>query len=170
VVTVSPAEPADAAAIAELLAELSEFYGVPAAGTPAERARQVSEALFGQPPAAHALLARNGRQVAGLAAYSFVWPAVGLTRSLYLKELFVAGACRGQGAGRLLMQAVFDTAARLGCSRVEWTTDTGNAPARSFYAGLDLPVHPGKIFYRVDGTASGVRLAGEQQAAESDSA
>jgi hypothetical protein len=56
-----------------------------------ERARQVGAALFASPPAAYALLARVGRQIAGLAAYSFVWPAAGLTRSLYLKELYVAG-------------------------------------------------------------------------------
>jgi len=170
VVTMSPAEPAGAAAIAELLAELSEFYGAPTAGTPGERARQVSESLFGSPPAACALLARDGDQIAGLATYSFVWPAAGLTRSLYLKELFVAAAGRGQGAGRLLMQAIFDTAAQLGCSRVEWTTDTGNPGARAFYAGLGLVVHPGKVFYRADGTAGGVRLPGAERAAESDSA
>jgi GNAT superfamily N-acetyltransferase len=170
VITVSPPEPADAPGIADLLAELSEFYGVPPAGSPGERARQVSDALFASPPAAYALLARDGGKLAGLAAYTFVWPAVGLTRSLYLKELFVAGACRGRGAGRLLMQAVFDTAARLGCSRVEWTTDTSNGQAQSFYAGLGLPVHPGKIFYRAEGTDSGVRLPGEQRAPESDSA
>lgn len=169
-ITVSPAEPADAAGIADLLAELSEFYGAQPAGSPGERARQVSDALFASPAAAYALVARDGQDVAGLAAYTFAWPAIGLTRSLYLKELFVASAGRGQGTGRLLMQAVFDTAARLGCSRVEWTTDTGNSQAQSFYAGLGLPVHPGKIFYRVDGTAEGVRLPGVPRAPESDSA
>jgi hypothetical protein len=49
-------------------------------------------------------------------------------------------------------------------------SDTGNPGARAFYAGLGLPVHPGKIFYRVDGTADGVRLPGTEPAAESDSA
>jgi GNAT superfamily N-acetyltransferase len=170
VITVSPAEPADAPGIADLLAELSEFYGAQPAGSPAERARQVSDALFASPPAAYALLARDGGKLAGLAAYTFAWPAIGLTRSLYLKELFVAGASRGQGTGRLLMQAVFDTAARLGCSRVEWTTDTGNSQAQSFYAGLGLPVHHGKIFYRVEGIAGGVLLPRGQRDQESDSA
>ena len=48
------------------------------------------------------------------------------------------------------MQAVFDTAAGCGCSRVEWTTDVGNAAARAFYARLGVPEYPSKVFYRVE--------------------
>jgi ribosomal protein S18 acetylase RimI-like enzyme len=87
---------------------------------------------------------------AGLAAYSFLWPAVGATRSLYLKELYVAGAYRRRGVGELLTRAVFETAAARGCSRVEWASDAGNTAARAFYARLDLPELPSKVFYRVD--------------------
>jgi GNAT superfamily N-acetyltransferase len=152
VITVSPAEPGDAEAIAALLEELDRFYGTPASGSPQWRVNQVNEAIFTTPPAAYALIARDGRQVAGLAAYSFLWPSKGPARSLYLKELYVAGAYRGQGVGKLLMHAVFETAATLKCSRVEWTTDRGNTAARAFYAGLGLPEYPSKIFYRVEDT------------------
>ena len=151
-ITVSPAEPGDAEAIAALLEELGRFYGTPASGSPQWRVNQVNEAIFTTPPAAYALIARDGRQVAGLAAYSFLWPSKGPARSLYLKELYVAGAYRGQGVGKLLMHAVFETAAMLKCSRVEWTTDRGNTAARAFYAGLGLPEYPSKIFYRVEDT------------------
>lgn len=146
----SPAEPGDATAIAELLEELGRFYG---AGEPEpidRRVGQINEAIFADPPAAYVLLAREGGRVAGLAAYSFLWPAVGATRSLYLKELYVAGAYRRRGVGELLMRAVFETATARGCSRVEWTTDAGNTAARAFYARLDLPEHPSKVFYRVE--------------------
>ena len=54
------------------------------------------------------------------------------------------------------MQAVFDTAAKHGCSRVEWTTDNDNAGALTFYDKLGLPRHPAKVFYRAEG--SGVTL------------
>jgi hypothetical protein len=40
------------------------------------------------------MLAWDGDDLAGFAAYSFLWPAVGLTRSLFLKELYVAEAAR----------------------------------------------------------------------------
>ena len=35
----------------------------------------------------------------GMASYSFLWPAAGLTRSLYLKELYVAQDWQRQGIG-----------------------------------------------------------------------
>jgi GNAT superfamily N-acetyltransferase len=143
-ITVSAAEPCDAAAIAALLADLGRFYGT--ADQP--NADQVTRAIFTTPPAACALLARDAGQLAGLAAYSFLWPAVGASRSLFLKELYVPEAYRRSGVGRLLMQAVLETATGLGCSRVEWTTDADNAAAQAFYARLGLPVHP-KVFYRV---------------------
>ena len=88
--------------------------------------------------------------LAGLAAYSFLWPAIGPTRSLYLKELYVPAAYRGRGVGKLLMRAVFEAAARHGCSRVEWTTDVTNTGAQAFYARLALPRYPSKVFYRVE--------------------
>ena len=155
-ITVSPAEPRDAAAIAVLLEELGRYYGATEFEPLDRRIIQINEAIFGPPPAAYALLARDGRQVAGLAAYSFLWPAVGATRSLYLKELYVLDAYRRLGIGRLLMRAVFEIAAGLGCSRVEWTTDAGNTGAQAFYAKLGLPDHPVKVFYRVEDTGSGL--------------
>jgi len=83
--------------------------------------------------------------------------AVGATRSLYLKELYVPDAHRRRGVGTLLMRAIFETADTLGCSRVEWTTDAGNIAAQAFYAKLGLPAHPSKVFYRVEDTGSGLR-------------
>jgi GNAT superfamily N-acetyltransferase len=159
VITVSPAEPDDVAAIAGLLEDLNRFYGVPESDPPDRRRGQVAEALFGEPPSAYALLARDDDHLAGLAAYSFLWPSVGPTRLLYMKELYVPDAYRRQGVGKLLMRAIFETAAGLGCVRVEWTTDPGNTAALAFYEELGVPVHP-KVFYRVTDTGSGFPFIG----------
>lgn len=148
-IKLADAAPADAGAIAGLLAELAVFYGGAPEGTPEERAEQVRAALFGDPPAARALLAWDGIALAGLASWSFLWPAAGLTRSLYLKELYVAQAYRRTGAGKLLMEGVYRIAADHGCSRVEWTTDTGNSGAQRFYESLGAAPLPTKIFYRM---------------------
>lgn len=46
------------------------------------------DVLFGDPPLARALVGwEDGEAPVGFAAYSFLWPAVRLTASLYLKEL-----------------------------------------------------------------------------------
>ena len=107
--------------------------------------------LFGTPPLAYALIARDEDKPAGLAAYSFLWPAAGVTASLYLKELYVAQAYRRSGVGRILMAGLRDIARRRGLSRVEWTTDTSNQGAQAFYEALDARPLTSKIFYRISG-------------------
>lgn len=157
-ISINPASPGDGLALAGLLAEMDDFYGASRTEPVDERVRQINDALFSGHPAACALLAWDGTRLAGMAAYSFLWPAVGLTRSLYLKELYVGAGHRHQGVGKLLMGAVFETAARQGCSRIEWTTDTGNVGAQAFYAGLGLPKHPSKVFYRVQDSGAGFQV------------
>lgn len=149
-ITVTPAEPRHAEALAALLEEMDRFYGSKVHEPLETRLVQISDALFASPPAAYALLAWDDTQLAGLATYSYLWPAVELTRSLYLKELYVAEARRSEGVGKLIMQAIFDTAQKSGCSRVEWTTDTDNIGAQEFYQRLGLQKHPTKLFYRTE--------------------
>ena len=54
------------------------------------------------------------------------------------------------------MDGLYEIAVSQGCSRVEWTTDTGNPAAQAFYAALGAKSLTSKIFYR----AAGDRLAG----------
>ena len=81
--------------------------------------------------------------------WSLLWPAAGLTTSLYLKELYVAQAYRRSGTGRLLMEGLYRIAAERGCSRVEGTTDTSNPGAQQCYESLGVSPLPAKIFYRL---------------------
>lgn len=150
-IKIADAVPGDETAIAALCAELDIFYGDLPGGGPAERATQVRGILFGDPPLACALVAWDGQSPAGFAAYSFLWPAAGLSASLYLKELYVAEAYRRAGVGRILMEGLYDVARRRGLSRVEWTTDTSNEGAQAFYEALGAKPLPSKIFYRATG-------------------
>lgn len=148
-ITLATATPADTAAITALCAELDEFYGDTPEGTPDERTAQVHEALFGDLPGGRALLAwENRTTLAGFASYSLLWPAAGLSTSLYLKELYVGESYRRAGVGKLLMDGLYRIAAERGCSRVEWTTDTSNQAAQAFYESLGVKPVATKIFYR----------------------
>lgn len=51
----------------------------------------------------------------------------------YLQDLYVAEAARGAGAGRALIQHVYEEAARMGCSRVYWLTHETNETAMLLY-------------------------------------
>src|SRR5689334_3237394 len=138
--------PRDGAELADLLAERDRFYGVT---RPDPDPTAIADALFGPDPAGRALVAVADGAVAGLAAYSFLWPAAGVTRSLYLKELFVRAPARRHGIGRLLMGELRAVAAEHRCSRVEWTADTDQPDAQRFYAALGAEVLTTKLFYRV---------------------
>ena len=66
----------------------------------------------------------------------------------YLEDLYVDAEARGSGAGRKLINAVYEEAKSRGLSRVYWHTDKGNETARKLYdkvATLSDFVH-----YRMD--------------------
>ena len=159
---VTAAEPRHIHAIITLAEEMDRFYG--ATDTDIEpvdqRAAQITDALFGFPAAAHVLLAWDDEQAIGLASYSFLWPAVGMTRSLYLKELYVSQSHRRRGVGSLLMKHLFRVAVEHQCSRVEWTTDEDNTDALHFYRALGAIRYPTKIFFRVEGQGLSDTAAG----------
>ncbi len=63
----------------------------------------------------------------------------------YLQDLFTAPEARGLGAGRALIEAVYDRAEVAGASRVYWLTQETNATARALYD--TLADRPGFIQY-----------------------
>jgi GNAT superfamily N-acetyltransferase len=150
VTVVRPATPDDIDALAQLAAEMDRFYGATEVEPLDIRRQQIREALFGDLPAAHALLATDEDAAIGFAAYSFLWPAVGLTRSLYLKELYVTQARHRGGVGRQMMESLFEVARKHDCSRVEWTTDQDNPGAQAFYETFGVEPKDSKLFYRLE--------------------
>ncbi|GAA1661340.1 hypothetical protein GCM10009744_63850 [Kribbella alba] len=147
---VRPATSDDIDAVADLAEEMDRFYGANDVEPLDIRRQQIQEALFGDPPAAYALLATDGGAGIGFAAYSFLWPAVGLTRSLYLKELYVRQGRHRGGVGRQIMEGLFEVARKHDCSRVEWTTDQDNPGAQAFYETFGVEPNESKLFYRLE--------------------
>ncbi len=158
-VEIRAAASGDVEAIALLMEDLDRFYGATEVESPGVRVPRIAAALFQEPKAAYALLAWGNGQPVGMAAYSFLWPAAGVTRSLYLKELYVTEAVRGKGVGTSLMQRLCLVAVEHECSRVEWTTDKGNVLGEAFYERLGVPQNQEKNFYRLE--SNGVRRMAE---------
>jgi GNAT superfamily N-acetyltransferase len=150
VITITAAGRGDASAVAALLEELDRYYGAREFGPAEERTRLIDSVLFRDLPAAHVLLARDGSRALGLAAYSFLWPAAGITQSLYLKELYVVEQYRKLGLGRALIGRLCQVAIDNACSRIEWTTDRDNLDAQQFYETLGVSTNTAKVFYRIE--------------------
>lgn len=135
---------ADIEEIAALIDEVEAHYG---SETRPDR-ESIRGALFGPRPKATVLLARRNGAVAGMASYSFHWPAAGSGTSLFLKELFVREVARRQGVAGALMLRLREIAEETGCCRIEWTAERASADARAFYRALGVDVLPNKMFYR----------------------
>jgi ribosomal protein S18 acetylase RimI-like enzyme len=150
VTLIRSAEPNDLDALVALADEMNAFYGATDVEPMPVRRKQVHKAVFEDPAAASAVLAVEAEAVRGFATYSFLWPAVGLTRSLYMKELYVAQTHQRKGIGTALMSALISIAHETNCTRVEWTTDADNRLSQSFYRTLGYQPMTTKLFYRID--------------------
>ena len=72
----------------------------------------------------------------GITHFLFHASAWSLTEACYLQDLFVSPKDRGDGAGRVLIEAVKSIALERQCFRLYWTTKQDNAKARILYDKL----------------------------------
>ena len=105
---------------------------------PAEQVHALGAFAAGQPG--------EGQRLVGIVHYLFHRSTWTIGPYCYLQDLFTAEAARGRGAGRALIEAVYDRARAAGASRVHWLTQEGNATARALYD--TLADRPGFIQYR----------------------
>jgi GNAT superfamily N-acetyltransferase len=87
----------------------------------------------------------DGRLV-GIVHYIFHRSTWTIGNYCYLQDLFTAEEARGKGAGRALIEAVYERAQAAGASRVYWLTHETNETARALYD--KLADRPGFIQYR----------------------
>ena len=117
---------------------------------------------FGRPRYFEALVCRRGRTPIGLALYYFTYSTFLGRPTLYLEDLFVLPAERGNGAGRALLRALAKIAVRRGCGRMEWAVLDWNTPSIRFYQKLGAKLRREWILTRLTG-APLRRLAGGRE-------
>ena len=94
----------------------------------------------------HGLVAESDDRLIGLVHYLYHRSTIMLGPICYLQDLFTAEEARGKGAGRALINAVYDRAGEAGSTRVYWQTHMTNAVARVLYD--EVAEWPGFIVYR----------------------
>jgi GNAT superfamily N-acetyltransferase len=121
--------------------------------------QSLREALFGERPAASALLAERDGETAGYALFFPTFSSFRVSRGIWLEDLFVLPEHRKAGVGRALLSAV---AARVpgADGRLEWAALDWNELALGFYRGLGARLMDGWTSLRLDG-AELARLAAE---------
>ncbi|MBS0376028.1 MAG: GNAT family N-acetyltransferase [Proteobacteria bacterium] len=145
------ATPADVPVLLSLIGELAEFERLAHELVVTEAS--LASALFGERPAVEAVLARVAGEVAGFALYFHNFSTFSGRRGLYLEDLYVRPAFRGEGVGRGLLVHVAQLAAARGCGRMEWAVLNWNRRAVGFYESLGArPVNDWTV-YRLDRAA-----------------
>lgn len=77
-------------------------------------------------------VAEAGGELVGLVHYLFHRSTTSVELVCYLQDLFTAPEARGMGVGRVLIEYVYEEAAKAGVRRVYWQTHEDN-PARKLY-------------------------------------
>ncbi len=144
--------------LAALLMECFDHYG----DHPQRFLPEVLGALrdhgTGAGPAFEALLAEVGgphgrrraeRQAVGFAIFGNIFWTGDLAPALFLKEIYVQPAFRGQGLGRSLMASLARVTLQRQWRRIVWTVDHDNPTAARFYETLPGAALLGKRFYGI---------------------
>jgi GNAT superfamily N-acetyltransferase len=148
-IIIRPIEPKDFSDWLELWAGYNAFYGRSGETALDEAITQTTWArFFDASEPVYALVAERDGRVIGIAHYLFHRSTISIAPTCYLQDLFTRETERGQGVGRMLIEALYDEARKAGSARVYWLTHESNSAARLLYD--KLAQNPGFIVYRKD--------------------
>jgi GNAT superfamily N-acetyltransferase len=149
--TLRAAEPSDVPAIVGLIRELAEFEQLThlVEVTP----QRLQPQLFGERPAAEAVVAEHEGRVIGFALFFTNFSTFLGKPGLYLEDLYVQPAHRGGGVGRALLTHLAALANARGYGRFEWSVLDWNVDAIHFYEKMGATLMPEWRICRVTGEA-----------------
>jgi GNAT superfamily N-acetyltransferase len=149
--TLRAAAPHDLPQIVALIKELADFEKLShlVVVTP----ETLAPHLFGDKPAAEAVVAEAGGVVVGFALFFTNFSTFLGRPGLYLEDLYVQPAHRSAGIGKALLQHLGALAVQRGCGRFEWSVLDWNANAINFYQRMGATVMPDWRICRVSGPA-----------------
>ena len=145
--SVRPAEKRDVGVIMGFIRELADYerlaHEVIADEVSLERF------LFGERPAAEALIAEYETTPVGFALFFHTFSTFVGRPGLYLEDLYVRPNMRGKGFGTLLLRHVAQLARERDCGRLEWAVLDWNEPAIRFYENLGARAMDDWTVYRL---------------------
>jgi GNAT superfamily N-acetyltransferase len=155
------AGPRDVALLLELFRELAEYEHLE--DQLQATAERLADGLFGERPAATALIAEHGSEIAGYALFFPTFSSFLAIRGVWLEDLFVRPEHRGTGIGKALLATVAAYVRDAGGQRLEWAALDWNEPALGFYRSIGAKTMTEWVTHRLAG-AELERLAGESLA------
>ena len=130
-ITIRPIEKADRKVWESLWTGYLEYYET---SVPPEVYETSFTRLLGNDPNEfHGLIAELDGKAVGLVHYLFHRHMWKTENTVYLQDLYTSPDARGQGVGKLLIEAVYQAADDAGCPSVYWLTQDFNQTARRLY-------------------------------------
>ena len=130
----------DVSAIVQLIRDLAEFEQLThlVQVTPEKLRPQ----LFGEKPAAEAMVAERDGEVVAFALYFTNFSTFLAQPGLYLEDLYVKPEHRGHGIGKALLKRLAAVAVERDCGRFEWSVLDWNTNAITVYQKMGATVMP----------------------------
>ena len=121
-------------AIHEMIREFSQFQKMP------EKMVNTVDKMMEDKNFFHCLVAETGDGIIfGYATFYFAY-YTWTGKAVYLDDLYVRKEFRGLGAGKKLLEGVFDFARENGCTKVRWQVSKWNKNAIGFYQSIGATV------------------------------
>lgn len=156
--TIRPARPSEAGLIFDFVCELAEYeklrHEVEASVADIERD------VFGPNPRVFCDIAEWDGAPAGFALWFYNYSTFRGRHGIYLEDLYVRPAYRGQGIARALMRRLARRCVEEGLGRFEWWVLNWNEPAIRFYRSIGAVPMDEWTVQRVSGEAL-AKLAGD---------
>jgi GNAT superfamily N-acetyltransferase len=131
--SIMPAAVSDCCECARLLVEQLGEHGVDA---PAEQLSRVLERVVADGARGFILLARDDRQIVGIAYVATILSAEHCGLVAWLEELYVTPSLRSRGIGTALVTAVLERAHETDIVAIDLEVDAGHSRAESLYRRL----------------------------------
>ncbi len=142
---------ADLPLIASLIRELAEYEKLTHEVRFDET--ELGRYLFGEQPYAEVLIGELDGDPQGFALFFPNFSTFEGKPGIYLEDLFVRPAARGNGLGKALIASVAALAAERGCARFEWSVLDWNTPSIRFYESIGARMQGEWRIMRVEGAA-----------------
>jgi GNAT superfamily N-acetyltransferase len=148
-VSVRAASPADLGLLLEMIGELAAYEQMTEVVQSTEEL--LHRALFGERPAAEALLAEHDGEPAGYALFFPTFSTFLAIQGIWLEDVYVRPAHRRAGTGRALIAAVAQRLLERGGERLEWSALDWNELALGFYRRLGAKTMDEWVTHRLIG-------------------
>ena len=145
------AVPADSALIFALVRELADYEKL--SGEVDATPERIAAALFSTQPRLFCDIAEWNGEPAGFSVWFLNFSTFRGRHGLYVEDLFVRPALRGNGIGKALMARLARLCIEQGLARFEWAGLDWNAPGIAFYRSIGATVMDDWRICRLTGKA-----------------